>query len=943
MFSRSATLRSFLRMPSLRWRAVVVFLCLLTGGAPAHPGGATGRAALTFEDMMHFRQIEHPVIANNGTWIAFTANPDRGDGEVLVRATGSERTFSILRGSTPRFSTDSRWVAATRVPPAIELEKQQKDKEKPVPGFVLLNLDTGDSLVADSVRSFSFSNDSRWVAYHKHRAGGQSKAKASAKDTVGSIVTMPSENIGSSLVLRELASGRQTTLPSVLSFQFDTTSTFLAFVRGDSSGMGNAILVMDLGREGHPVITLDALPRALYSSLRWSANGQLACIRSQTSSRNAPLPGALLIWNQGEDSAEAALSPADIPEGWVIPPANQVAWSRDGSLIFLGLRPSTIDTIVVPFDSSGILKGFFDVDSILRKREVDVWHWDDPFIIPHQKKLWKQVKNQTFQAVYFTEDRRVVQLADSLMPYLSIPENILVALGRSDVPYRKEVTWRGTYNDFYIVRLRDGIRKRIAKDLDGGVSLSPGGNYAAFFNEKQWYLYDVRKDSTRVLTRDLEGPFYNPEHDAPSPAPDFGLAGWLEGDSAVMIYDQYDIWEFPTAGAPPFRVTDGDGRSREVRYRIKRLDTERTSFKKNELLLLSAYYEKEKNTAFYTARAGQRGVRRLVDEPVKFTFLAKAKNADAILYTRESYSEFPDLWVSPLGFRSPKKISDVNPQVKNFAWGTAELVSWQSLDGTPLQGVLIKPGNYQRGRRYPVLVYFYELMSQRLFDFNTVEINHRPCFPFYASNGYALFLPDVRYTIGEPGYSATKCVVPGVQKLIDMGVADPRAIALHGHSWGGYETAFMVTQTDLFAAAIAGAPVANMTSAYDGIRWESGLARQFQYEQQQSRIGGSLWEMRDRYIENSPVFFADRIHTPLLIQFGDEDGAVPWYQGIEMYLALRRLGKESYFLEYRGEPHHLKKYPNKLDYSVKFMEFLDHYLKGKPAPDWMTRGVPYSE
>jgi len=224
-----------------------------------------------------------------------------------------------------------------------------------------------------------------------------------------------------------------------------------------------------------------------------------------------------------------------------------------------------------------------------------------------------------------------------------------------------------------------------------------------------------------------------------------------------------------------------------------------------------------------------------------------------------------------------------------------------------------------------------------------VVVNHRPCFPFYASNGYALFLPDVRYTVGQPGFSATKCLVPGVQKLIDMGIADPKAIGLHGHSWSGYQTAFVITQTDMFAAAIAGAPVANMTSAYSGIRLESGLARQFQYEQEQSRIGGSLWEYRERFIENSPVFFADRINTPLLIQAGDEDEAVPWHQSVEMYLAMRRLGKDCVFLQYRGEPHHLKKYPNKLDYSIKMKEYLDHYLKGMPAADWIMKGVPYAE
>jgi dipeptidyl aminopeptidase/acylaminoacyl peptidase len=240
-----------------------------------------------------------------------------------------------------------------------------------------------------------------------------------------------------------------------------------------------------------------------------------------------------------------------------------------------------------------------------------------------------------------------------------------------------------------------------------------------------------------------------------------------------------------------------------------------------------------------------------------------------------------------------------------------------------------------------VLVYFYRFFSQRLHQFNEPVVNHRPSFPLYASNGYAVFLPDVRFEVGRPGLAAVKALVPGVQKLVDLGIADPDAIGLHGHSWSGYQAAFVITQTDIFAAAVAGAPVSNMTSAYSGIRLGTGLARQFQYEKSQSRIGVSLYDSFEPYLQNSPIFFARHINTPLLIQFGDEDEAVPWQQGIELYLAMRRLGKNCVFLQYRGEPHHLKKYPNKLDYSIKMREFFDHHLKGEPAPAWMTEGVPY--
>ncbi len=254
---------------------------------------------------------------------------------------------------------------------------------------------------------------------------------------------------------------------------------------------------------------------------------------------------------------------------------------------------------------------------------------------------------------------------------------------------------------------------------------------------------------------------------------------------------------------------------------------------------------------------------------------------------------------------------------------------------------MIKPGNYIPGKRYPVLVYYYEIFSDRLYQFNQPAIGHRPPFAYYTSNDYVIFLPDVRYDIGIPGMSAVKCLVPGVQKLIDMGIADPKGIGLHGHSWSGYQTLYAITQTNIFSAAVAGAAVANMTSAYGGIRLESGLARPFQYEKTQSRIGKTLWERRDLYIDNSPLFFADRIQTPTLMEFGDEDDAVPYLQGLEMYIAMRRLGKNAILLQYRKEPHHLKKSANKLDYTIKMKEYFDHYLKGGKPADWITKGVPY--
>jgi dipeptidyl aminopeptidase/acylaminoacyl peptidase len=919
-----------------------VVLCLML----AAQASFAQKRSLTLTDILKFRQLESPVISDDGLWVAYAAQPDRGDGEAKIHSLSSSRVYTISRGGKPVFSRDARWVALTLKPTAIDIEKKEKEKEKPKSGMVLLNTASGDTLQIARVESFLFSNDARWLAYLKSKPDKKpDPAKADAAKDTGTAVRpkLKKDLLGSDLVLRNLQTRLEVTIPFVTSFAFDSTSAYLAYVIADTTGFANGVYLRSLRREGMAARALVARPNGAFTNLLWSNDGgSLAFVTAIVDEKEKPGPGALWIWNGRDTSAQEIATAAITPAHWLLPSKNSLIWSRDGERLFFGLRPS-ITADRTQEEKKDSLIDVLDSSAILMKRELDVWGWNDPRIVTNQKKRWKDASEQTYRAIYHQSTGRVALLADTTMPVLEVSENPHVALGRSNVPYLKSITWEGEFNDLYLVNLVSGERKVIASRLAGAASLSPDGGSVVYFNDNQWYLYSTKGATTRNLTASLGVAFYDEEDDTPDPPNAYGFGGWVEGGKSFLLYDRYDVWQFNAADGAGINLTQGAGRKGELLFRVQRLDPDAQSFLPNETLLLTAYHDRKKFTALYSTTLGTGGATPLLEEKKRFSILAKAKNAGKILYTRQSYTEFPDVWVGDLSLRSTKRISDLNPQAAEFAWGSAELVDWISDDGTPLQGVLIKPGNYEQGKRYPVLVYFYELSSQRLYDFNQVVISHRPCFPYYASNGYALFLPDVRFEVGRPGFSATKCIVPGVQKLIAMGIAEPKAIALHGHSWSGYQTAFMITQTNLFACAIAGAPVANMTSAYSGIRQESGLARQFQYEEDQSRIGGSLWEYPERYVENSPVFFADKIRTPLLIEFGDEDEAVPWQQGIEMYLAMRRLEKPAWMLEYRGEPHHLKKYPNKLDYSIKFREFLDHYLKGTPAPDWMTRGIPYSE
>jgi dipeptidyl aminopeptidase/acylaminoacyl peptidase len=328
-------------------------------------------------------------------------------------------------------------------------------------------------------------------------------------------------------------------------------------------------------------------------------------------------------------------------------------------------------------------------------------------------------------------------------------------------------------------------------------------------------------------------------------------------------------------------------------------------------------------------------------EDASFGGVRKAEKGDVYIYTRSTFQEFPDIWVANEDFADARKVTNANPQQDEYLWGSAELVEWFSNDGIPLQGILYKPEGFDPEKEYPMMVYFYERSSDGLHSYTVPapggsSINRS----FYVSRGYLLFVPDIPYMIGYPGESALDAVVPGVLALVDEGFVDRKHIGVQGHSWGGYQIAYMVTRTNLFTAAEAGAPVANMVSAYGGIRWGTGMSRMFQYERTQSRIGGSLWDKPLRFIENSPIFTADKINTPILMMHNDEDTAVPWEQGIEFFVALRRLGKPVWLLNYNGEPHGLRKTQNQKDWATRMQQFFDHYLMDAPAPVWMEEGVP---
>ncbi|MEM8710422.1 MAG: prolyl oligopeptidase family serine peptidase [Planctomycetota bacterium] len=936
-----------------------------------------GRRALQHEDYDSWNRVTGAVLSRDGRWAGFSIRPAKGQVTLKIREVKTQKEYSVAGGSRLRFSHDSRY-AAYMIQPDPEVvkslrKKGKKSSELPKAKLQILDLVEDRHVTLQDVRSMTMPEEgSGWIAYVPEEPGADVGPKAGtvmeseAYSIQGGALAAPGreeapagepekktkekrekEN-GDVLVLRSLTTGVERRFPNVTSHRFSKFGARLALATSATDAEADGVHVVELA-DG--AVTQIASGRGSYRSLSFSEDEQQLSFVTDRDDYGPEKPSvAIHHWKAGDEAAQKIVdeSSEGMPEGWWIA-TSRPTFTEDGRRLLFDTQPRPEDA----GKTAEELKKEKEAKELEPQAVVDIWHWKDDALQPQQLLRANRERNRGYRALYDVEAGKMVQLATLEIPSVRVSASSTadVAVGISDKKYAVSRSWEAPgFSDSYIVDLVTGESALALEKVRGTATLSPGGRYLTWWDADAERLMAMSVEAREPFDMGAGIPtsLANELHDTPSPPRSYGLAGWREDDASALVYDRYDIWQVdPAAPSDAVCLTGQSGREDRTRYRYQRLDFEERFVPAGEPLLLSVFNEATKASGYsrlVPGGAADDDAARvepllLLDERVGSA--TKAKDASTLLLTRETFRRSPDLWATSTEFEDLARLSWANPQQREFLWGTAELVHYETTGGTPLDGILYKPDNFDPSHKYPMMVYFYERSSDGLHRYvvpaaTRASINYS----FYASRGYVIFVPDIPYETGTPGQSAANAILPGIQTVVDMGFVDEARIGVQGHSWGGYQIAYLVTMTNVFACAEAGAPVSNMTSAYGGIRWASGLSRMFQYEKTQSRIGDTLWNARELYVQNSPVFFADKVETPLLMLHNDEDGAVPWYQGIEMFVALRRLGKPAWLFNYNGEGHGLSRPENMLDFTKRMQQYFDFYLKDGPATKWITEGVP---
>lgn len=887
----------------MRTLFVSFFVSLILSGLQAQEG----KKVLGIDNYPEWSSIVSATISDDGNWISYGYRPNGGDDTLYFKNTTSGKVYSGPYSDRPQFSGDSKWVVYRKNLKKKEADKLHKSK-KPVHSIgVLLNLETGKKTEWDKLSEISFSPNSDFVVVKK--TGGKTEFK------------------GTDMLLKDLQLGTLRNIGNVSQYKFNKKGTHLAYLIDAEGKEGNGVYLFDLLSGNIKVLNTDT---CTYSQLTWDDE---MLLRSEKDKKGNYL--AVLKGNTPDTLAQRVNQLLVFKDSW-----DQV-YEHKGEMVI-----SELGGIEFSLDNKQILFSLKEQETVQKMSRdtisnVDVWHWNDETIQSVQMVRDARTKRSTYKGVFYLETNSFTQLSSDDMRSLLYNRNIDVVIGADPKPYISDTNWGGGQSDYYLIDPKTGEKTLIEKKIGRSMGLSPDGSYFLYFKNGHFFVYNVSTKSIKNISQAVDVSFIDINEDHPYENRSYGVAGWSADKKTVFLNHLYDIWALALDGSGGYNLTGNYGTDNDIRLRINRTNTE-PYIDLAEAVYLSAYGEWTKKSGYFLLRDGK-SPKELIYKDASYGRLTKAYAADRFLFTRQTFVDFPNYYTSGTGFKKPLMQTDANPQQSEYRWGERILVDFENKDGKRLQGTLTLPAGYEEGKKYPMIVYFYEKVSNSHNKYSMPRYDDRPHFSTYASDGYMVLMPDIVYNEGQPGWCALDCVTSATKKVIEMGYADPDRLAMQGHSWGGYQSSFILTQTDMFACVVTGAPVTNLTSMYNILYKNSGSNNQGIFELGQVRMGKGMFDDMQNYISQSPVHNAPGIKTPFMILHGTIDGAVDWNQGLEFYNAARRLGKKVILLSYPNENHHLANKNNQIDFQKRMKQYFDHYLKGAPEAEWMKSGIEYKD
>jgi dipeptidyl aminopeptidase/acylaminoacyl peptidase len=939
---------------------------------------------LTWKDVASWKAIPGfggTQLSSDGAWFAYVLNPNEGDAEIIIRKTSDTTKIKYPIGSSTSFSMsfsdDAKWFAFKVYPKDKDKKAAAKPGAKPVPDKVfLINLTNKKKTEFERVKTFAFNGEkSSVLALHLTATNAPSTPNADGPK-------------GSDLLLYDLASSKTQNIGNISEYSFNKQGDWLALTVDAAEKAGNGLWVRNMNTNVVMILDND---KASYKSLNWTEKGDgLALLKGTKDEKyktelnnivgvkNFSTMPELVSYEPKKDSVA-------FPKGMTISANRTPYWSEDLRRLFFGItktelakketpkadakKDSTIkesseaeklakikaDTSIKTIEdlTKAIAKVKTDStkkgavpDADKEKPDLTIWHWQDKRLQSRQQIQETQDKNFSFIANYDISSKKFLQLADSSLKNVSIAPKQLYGIAQDITNYELDNNLDGqNYSDVYVVDLKTGKRSKVIEkhyipDFYANPSPAPDGTKFLYWKDGNWIVFDLSRQTSRNISDKAGTSFIDVEVDQNVRKPPYPVIGWTNDSRFILVSDGWDIWELSVDGSASPQNLTKNGKIDQMRYQNRYvLDPEEKGIDLAKTQYFKTYGEWTKKSGFIALENGQ--VKGLLWEDTSVGNLTKAKNSNAFVYTRQTFKTAPEYYLcTSTSLENGQKISQNTPSFDKYAWSpSVRLIDYKSDKGDKLQGALFLPAGYEAGKKYPTIIYYYEKLSQTLNNFANPGYSGTGWnASVYTSNGYAVFIPDIVYKLNDPGMSAVWCVIPGVKAAIKTGIIDETKMGLHGHSWGGYQTSFLITQTNMFKAAAAGAPLTDMISMYNLIYKNSGSSNGAIFEASQGRLLPP-WENWEAYNRNSPLYHVKKVNTPLLMLHNDADGAVDFTQGIEYYNALRRLKKPVVLIQYKGENHGLTKLPNRKDYAVRMMEFFDYHLKGKPAPEWLEKGI----